>query len=125
MEHTLHDILEQIFTDDFRIVQTISEPTKKWAGHSRCEDMDLLFSREKEIVVMKSWETPKKCIRPDYQLSLARWMKNEVPKNSAWAADEPTLYHVTVAVGKTMTEIVVILSKSIELALDTAGKKAA
>lgn len=125
MENQLHDLLEQIFTDGFEIVQTISEPTKKWSGHSRCEDMELLFSRDREIVVMKSYETPKKFIKPDHQLSLARWLRNEVPAGSTWSPDEQTLHHVTLNIGKACVEVVVILSKKLEVALDTKEKKAA
>lgn len=117
MENQLHEILDQIFTQDFKIVQTISEPTKKWSGHSRTEDMEFLFSKDKEIVVMKSIDCPKNLIKPDHQLSLARWLRNEVPAGNTWTADEQTLHHVTVNVGKSCVELVIILSKRIEIAL--------
>lgn len=117
MQHELNDILDQIFTDTFTIVQTISEPTNKWSGHSRTQDMESIFSREKEIVVMLSSDAPKKLLKPDHQLSLARWLRNEVPRGSQWTTDEQTLHHVTVLVGKHSVELVVILSKKIEIAL--------
>ena len=125
MENTLHDILDQLFDDNFEIVQIISEPTKKWSGHSRCEGMEFVFSREKEIIIMKDPEAPSWVFKPDHQLSMARWLRNEVTKNSLWTPDEQTLYYATVKVGKAQVEIAVVLSKRIEVALAWTEKKVA
>ncbi len=125
-EQNLREILDQIIeSPDYKITEFTSMVTSKWSDHGLCHGMEFLFKKDKEIQIMKSPTSPSWVIRKDHQLSVARWLKKEVPEGNLWANDQQILYSATVTVGKSQIKIVAILSLKLEEALEGLHKRAA